>query len=57
VLERVLHGRAFAYRPRLTRAEAVLSFLVDEVGSLDAEALDALERLVRERRRALEDLP
>jgi predicted transcriptional regulator len=54
VLERVAHGRAFAYRARLTRAEAVLSFLVDEVGSLDSDALDALERLVRERRRALE---
>jgi predicted transcriptional regulator len=54
VVARVLRGRAFAYRPRLTRAEAVLSFLVDEVGSLDADALDALERLVRDRRRALE---
>jgi predicted transcriptional regulator len=57
VVERVLDGRAFAYRPRLTRAEAVLSFLVDEVGALDADALDALERLVRERRRALEEQP
>jgi len=55
VLDRVVDGRAFAYRPRLTRAEAVLSFLVDEVGSLDAESLEALERLVRDRRRALEE--
>jgi predicted transcriptional regulator len=55
VLERAIEGRAFVYRPRLTRAEAVLSLLVEEVGSLDADALDALERLVRERRRALED--
>jgi predicted transcriptional regulator len=55
VVERVLDGRAFAYRARVTRAEAVLSFLVDEVGGLDAEALEVLERLVRERRRALGD--
>jgi predicted transcriptional regulator len=55
VLERVNQGRAFLYRPRLTRAEAVLSFFVDEVGSLDADTLDALERLVRDRRRALEE--
>jgi predicted transcriptional regulator len=55
VVERVLDGRAFAYRPRLSRAEAVLSFLFDEVGGLDADTLDVLERLVRERRRALED--
>jgi predicted transcriptional regulator len=55
IVERVLDGRAFAYRPRLTRAEAVLSFLVDEVGALDADALTLLEQLVRERRRALEE--
>lgn len=55
VLDRAADGRAFAYRPRLSRAEAVLSFLVDEVGTLDAESLHALERLVRERRRALEE--
>jgi predicted transcriptional regulator len=54
VLERVTDGRAFAYRPRVTRAEAALSFFVDQVGDLDANALDELERLVRERRRALE---
>jgi predicted transcriptional regulator len=55
IIERVADGRAFAYRPRLTRAEAVVSFLADEVGALDRETLDALERLVRERRRALEE--
>ena len=54
VLSRVAEGRAFAYRPQVTRAEAALSFLVDEVRSLDADALDELERLVRARRRALE---
>ena len=57
VLERVADGRAFAYRPKFTRAEAVLSFFVDGVGPLDAETLDALEHLVREKRRALEDEP
>jgi predicted transcriptional regulator len=55
VVDRVLDGRAFAYRAKLTRTEAVLSFLVDEVGGLDADALDVLERLVRERKRALEE--
>jgi predicted transcriptional regulator len=55
IIERVADGRAFAYRPRLTRAEAVVSFLADEVGALDRETLDALERLVRDRRRALEE--
>jgi predicted transcriptional regulator len=54
VLERVADGRAFAYRPRVTRAEAALSFLIDHVGDLDVDALDELERLVRERRQALE---
>jgi predicted transcriptional regulator len=54
VLERIADGRAFAYRPRVTRAEAALSFLVDEVGDLDAAALTELEHLLRERRRALE---
>jgi predicted transcriptional regulator len=55
LLSRVSDGRAFAYRARLTRSEAVVSFLLDEVGPLDTDALDALERLVRERRRELED--
>jgi predicted transcriptional regulator len=55
VLDRIADGRAFAYRPRFTKAEAAMSFLVEEVGSLDEETLDALERLVREKRRALED--
>jgi predicted transcriptional regulator len=54
LLNRVTDGRAFAYGPRVTRAEAALSFLVEEVGDLDAEALDELERLVRERRRSLD---
>ena len=54
VLARVMDGRAFAYQPRVTRAEAALSFLVEEVGDLDVQALDELERLVRERRRKLE---
>lgn len=54
VLSRIPDGRAFAYRTQVTRAEAVLSFIFDEVGTLDADALDELERLVRERRRALE---
>jgi predicted transcriptional regulator len=54
VLERVSEGRAFAYRPRVTRAEAALSFFVDQVGDLDVESLDELERLVRARREALE---
>lgn len=57
VLHRITDGRAFAYRPKFTRAEAAISFLVDEVGSLDEETLDALERLVRARRRALERNP
>jgi predicted transcriptional regulator len=54
VLARVPDGRAYAYRTRITQAEAALSFLVEEVGDLDIEALDELERLVRERRRRLE---
>ena len=52
VLERVAEGRAFAYRPRITRAEAAFSFLVEEIG-LDADALDELERLVRERKQSM----
>jgi predicted transcriptional regulator len=54
-LDRMADGRAFAYRPRVTRAEAVLSSFAEEVGGLDADTLDALEQLVRERRRALGD--
>jgi predicted transcriptional regulator len=57
MLEREADGRAFAYRPRITRAEVVLSFLADEVGALDSETLDELELLVRERRRALKEQP
>jgi predicted transcriptional regulator len=55
VLARVPRGRAYAYSTRVTRAEAALSFLVEEVGDLNAETLDELERLVRERRRKLEE--
>lgn len=54
LLQRVPDGRAFAYRARFTRTEAALSFLVDELGTLDAETLDALEHELRERRRVLE---
>jgi hypothetical protein len=34
--------------------EPVLSYLVEEVASQDEKTLDALERLIRKRRRALE---
>ena len=54
-LDRMADGRAFAYRPRVTRAEAVLSSFAEEVGALDADTLEELEQLVRERRRALGD--
>jgi predicted transcriptional regulator len=68
-------GRAFVYRPRLTREEfegqvasqmidgllglvdarpePVLLSIVDVVGRRDAELLDELERLVREKRQIL----
>ena len=55
MLERAAEGRAFVYRPRITRAEVLLSFLADEVGTLDNETLDELELLVRERRRTLKE--
>ena len=55
VLQRVADGRAFAYRPKVTRAEAALSFLIEEIGTLDEATLRALERMLRDRRRALED--
>jgi predicted transcriptional regulator len=55
LLERVSESRAFSYRPCQTRAEAALSFLLDEVGSVDATTLDELERLLRARRRALKE--
>ena len=76
MLDRVPSGRAFAYRPRLSRGqlqaadalgalrslvsgggsiEPVLSHLVEEGAMQDREALAALERLIRNRRRALED--
>lgn len=76
LLERVCLGRAFAYRPRLSRTqlqlqdaagplrrlltggtsiEPVLSLLLDEVTAQDDKALDQLERLIRERRRTLDE--
>ena len=54
LLDRAADGRAFCYQPRLTRAETVLSSFADELGALDADTLDELERLVRDRKRALE---
>lgn len=75
LLERVPSGRAYAYRPRLSREqtqeavargalrgllseaggiEPVLSYLIEEVAQHDDKALDALERLIRQRRRALD---
>ena len=51
-LERVVDGRAFAYRPRISRVEAAFSFLVDEI-NLDENSLHELERLVRERKESL----
>ena len=76
MLDRVASGRAFAYRPLLSRGqlqaaaalgalrslvsgggsiEPVLSHLLEEGAMQDREALAALERLIRNRRRALED--
>jgi len=55
VLQRAADGRAFVYRPRVTRAEAALSFLLEEIGTLDEATLQALEQMLRDRRRALED--
>jgi predicted transcriptional regulator len=74
LLERVVAGRAFAYRALVSpeqmsvdaarealrgilrgdgNIEPVLSCLVDEVTAQDTRALEALERLVRDRLRAL----
>jgi predicted transcriptional regulator len=52
-------GKAFVYRPSQTQHEAeaaLLSNLVDAVGDHDhaSDLLDALERMVREKRRVLE---
>lgn len=55
MLERARAGRAFVYETRVSRAETVLSYLVEEVGEIDAEMLDALDQLVRDRRRELEE--
>lgn len=75
LLERVSSGRAYAYRPRLSREqtqaavargalrellsdggsiEPVFSYLLEEVAQQDEKALDALDRLIRQRRRALD---
>lgn len=54
LVERRADGRAFAYRSRVSPSQAVLSYLLEEVGPLDAGTLDALEELVRARRRELE---
>jgi predicted transcriptional regulator len=53
-------GKAFVYRASRTRQEAeaaILSNLVDAVGNQDgaADLLDALEQMVREKRRRLEE--
>jgi predicted transcriptional regulator len=75
ILERRRDGRAFLYRPHLSREQfegqvasdmidgllglvdarpaPVLLSIVDAVGRRDAELLDELERLVREKRREL----
>lgn len=55
MLEREREGRAFVYGTRVSRAETVLSYLVEEIGQVDGEMLDALDQLVRERRRELEE--
>ena len=55
VLDRVFKRPAFSYRPRLTRAEAAFSFMLDEIGPVDEATLTELERLVRARRRALKE--
>ena len=50
-------GRAFVYRAAATQQQlenAVLSSLVDAVSERDRALLEQLERLVREKRRALE---
>jgi len=50
-------GRAFVYRAAATQQElenAVLSSLVDAVSERDRALLGELERLVREKRRALD---
>lgn len=57
LLARRMVGRAFVYRAAATQQEienAVLSSLVDVVSERDRAMLDELERLVREKRRALE---
>jgi len=53
VLDRVFEQRAFFYRPCLSRAETMLSFALEEVGTVDEATLTELERLFRARRRDL----
>ncbi len=55
MLDRARDSRAFVYEARVSRAETVLSYLVEEVGEIDGAMLDALDQLVRERRRELEE--
>jgi predicted transcriptional regulator len=59
LVSRTRAGKAFVYRPAQTRHEAeaaILSHLVDAVGDHDqaVDLLDALERMVREKKRLLE---
>ena len=76
VLERAKTGRAFVYRPRVSREvlraelasealhavfgeratelQPILAFFVETVSREDRESLDALERLIAERRAATE---
>ena len=56
---RIRVGKAFVYRAAQTRQQAdtaILSDLVDAVGSDDhaADLLDALEQMVRDKKRLLE---
>jgi predicted transcriptional regulator len=46
--------RAFVYVPRMSRADLLLSFLVDSAGGEDPALLDELERRIRQKRRELD---
>ena len=54
LLERRKEDRAFFYVPRMSRADLLLSFLVDSVGPEDAALLDELEKRIRAKRRELD---
>jgi BlaI family transcriptional regulator, penicillinase repressor len=59
LVSRTRVGKAFLYRPAQTRQQAetaILSNLVDAIGGHDdaADLLDALEQMVREKKRRLE---